>query len=110
MGQRGTGATATEPCCNSNCNGNCNGNGDRISIVMQRRRGNGDGDRWAGALGHWGTGALGQEQQQLQLQWQWQWGNDRSCFISQHKTSTIVVGESVQTVWLTNIPDVLCCD
>jgi hypothetical protein len=57
-----------------------------------------------------GAGALGQEQQQLQLQWQWQWGNDRSCFTSQHKTSTIVVGESVQTVCLTNIPDVLCCD
>jgi hypothetical protein len=53
--------------------------------------------------------ALGQQEQG-------HWGNgngatiDRSCFISQCKTSTIVVGESVQTVWLTNIPDVLCCD
>jgi hypothetical protein len=32
-------------------------------------------------------------------------------FLSKRKTSTIVVGESVlQTVWLTNIPDVLRCD
>jgi hypothetical protein len=62
--------------------------------------------------GHRGTGAQEQGQQQLQLQWQWQWGNgnDRSCFISQRKTSTIVVVKNVQNVWLTIIPDVLCCD
>jgi hypothetical protein len=30
--------------------------------------------------------------------------------LSQRKTLTIVVGESVQSVWLTNIPDVLRCE
>jgi hypothetical protein len=38
-----------------------------------------------------------------------QWGKDRSCFISQRKTSTIVVVKNVQNVWMTNIPDVLRC-
>jgi hypothetical protein len=31
-------------------------------------------------------------------------------FLSQRKTLTIVVGESVQNVWLANIPDVLHCN
>jgi hypothetical protein len=30
--------------------------------------------------------------------------------LSQRKTSTIVVVKHVQNVWMTNIPDVLCCD
>jgi hypothetical protein len=30
--------------------------------------------------------------------------------LSQRKTSTIVVVKNVQNVWMTNIPDVLCCD
>jgi hypothetical protein len=101
---------------NSNSNGE-RGNGDdrSISIVLQRRRGNGDDDR-SQLQWQWGkrTGALGQEQQNSDCNRTviavGQRSINRSCFISQSKTSTIVVGESVQTVWFTNIPDVLCCD
>jgi hypothetical protein len=81
---------------------------------------------------------MGQRQWQLQwqLQWQWQWGRgalghwgrsnrsngnggmgattiDRIAIVSLYvvwlrKTSTIVVGESMQNVWTANIRNVCC--